>query len=287
MLLLIGPAVAVIGIVAVVFVMRHKSVEKRSMYSARRSQIEHKVRAARQRTLAPTRRAEKADKGRAIEETASAAPVMTYEATAYASPPVAPPPAKAPSPSAWDSGPVTTPVDAPAYSPPAPAYEPPPAPAYEPTPPPPADEPAPAPPADEPPPAQPAYEPTPPAYEPPPYAAPSAQPEWTPSPPAPIEPERAAAGPASTSAGAGASWSVVGESKASAESEPPTKKKGARDVQTGAWSLASGEAAGEEPDEGPKKPSPVIAIAQYALLVVGLITVLIGVVVTVANSHGG
>ena len=33
MLLLIGPAVAVIGLVAVVFVMRHKSVEKRSMYS--------------------------------------------------------------------------------------------------------------------------------------------------------------------------------------------------------------------------------------------------------------
>src|ERR1700682_2930003 len=52
-ILLIGPAVAVIGLVAVVFVMRHKSVEKRSMYSARRSQIEHKVRAARQRTMAP------------------------------------------------------------------------------------------------------------------------------------------------------------------------------------------------------------------------------------------
>ena|SRR5487761_1694625 len=256
MLLLIGPAVAVIGIVAVVFVMRHKSVEKRSMYSARRSQIEHKVRAARQRTLAPSRRAEKADQGRAIEETASAAPVMTYEATAYASPPVAPPPAKAPSRSAWDSGPVTTPVDTPAYSPPAPAYEPQP--------------------------AQPADEPTPPAYEPPPFAAPSAQPEWTPSAPAPMEPERAAAGPASTSAGAGASWSVVGESKASAESEPPTKKKGSKDVQTGAWSLASGE----EPDEGPKKPSPVIAIAQYAVLVVGLVMVLIGVVVMVANSHG-
>jgi hypothetical protein len=268
MLLLIGPAVAVIGIVAVVFVMRHKSVEKRSMYSARRSQIEHKVRAARQRTLAPTRRAEKADKGHAIEETAAAAPVMTYEATAYASPPVAPPPAK-PSQSAWDSGPVTTPVDTPAYPPPAPAYEPQPAPpAYEPTP------------------AQPAYEPTPPAYEPPPYAAPSAQPEWTPSPPTPIEPERAAAAPAATSAGAGASWSVVGESKASAESEPAPTKKGSKDVQTGAWSLASGEAAGEEPDEAPKKPSALIAIAQYALLVVGLVTVLIGVVVTVANSHG-
>lgn len=81
-----------IGIVAVVFVMRHKSVEKRSMYSSRRSQIEHKVRAARQRTLAPGRRGEKADKGQAFEETAAAAPTLTYEATAYASPPVAPPP---------------------------------------------------------------------------------------------------------------------------------------------------------------------------------------------------
>src|SRR6478752_5519134 len=120
MLLLIGPAVAVIGIVAVFFVMRHKSVEKRSMYSARRSQIEHKVRAARQRTLAPGRRAEKADKGHAFEETAAAAPVMTYEATAYASPPVAPPPAKphsGPAQPAWDSSPVNTPVDTPAYSP--------------------------------------------------------------------------------------------------------------------------------------------------------------------------
>ena len=262
MLLLIGPAVAVIGIVAVVFVMRHKSVEKRSMYSARRSQIEHKVRAARQRTLAPTRRAEKADKGHSIEETASAAPSLTYETTAYAGPPVASPPSKTPSgpaQPAWDTGPVATPVDPPAFAPPAPAYEP--LPAYEPT-------------------------PAPPAYEPPPFEAPAAQPEWTPTPPAPLEQERAAPEPVTTSAGAGASWSVVGESKGLAEPEPAPKKKGSKDAQSGAWSLASGEVAGEEPDEGPRKPSTVIAIAQYALLVVGLVTVLIGVVVTVANSHG-
>ena len=264
MLLLIGPAVAVIGIVAVVFVMRHKAVEKRSMYSARRSQIEHKVRAARQRTLAPGRRADKADKGHAFEETAAAAPAMTYEATAYASPPVAPPPPKshsAPAQPAWDSGPVSTPVDTPAYTPPA--YTPP---AATPTPPAAA-----------------------PAYEPPPFEAPAARPEWTPAPPAEAEPEPAArpAEPASTSAGAGASWSVVGESKGIADPEPAPKKKGSRDAQTGAWSLASGEVAGDEADEGPKKPSTVIAIAQYALLVVGLVTVLIGVVVTVANSHGG
>ena len=275
MLLLIGPAVAVIGIVAVVFVMRHKSVEKRSMYSARRSQIEHKVRAARQRTLAPTRRAEKADKGRSFEETSSATPAMTYEATAYASPPVASPPASAPSSPAqpaWDMGPVTTPVDTPAYAP-APAYEPPPAP--------PAYEPPPAPPAYEPPPA-------PPAYEPPPFEAPTPQPEWTPTPPAPLEPERPAPAPepAMASASAGAAWSVVGESKATAEPEPAHKKKGSKDAQAGAWSLASGEVADEESDEGPRKPSPVIAIAQYAVLVVGLVMVLIGVVVMVANSHG-
>ena len=256
MLLLIGPAVAVIGIVAVVFVMRHKAVEKRSMYSARRSQIEHKVRAARQRTLAPGRRADKADKGHAFEETAAAAPTMTYEATAYASPPVAPPPPKshsAPAQPAWDSGPVSTPVDTPAYTPPA--YTPP---AATPTPPAAA-----------------------PAYEPPPFEAPAARPEWTPAPPVEAEPEPAArpAEPESTSAGAGASWSVVGESKGIADPEPAPKKKGSRDAQTGAWSLASGEAAGDEADEGPKKPSAVIAIAQYALLVVGL--------VTVANSHGG
>jgi len=58
--LLAGPMVAIIGIVAVFFVLRRKSVEKRSMYSARRSQIEHKVRAARQRTLAPHGHAPKA-----------------------------------------------------------------------------------------------------------------------------------------------------------------------------------------------------------------------------------
>src|SRR5260370_10359765 len=57
--LLVGPFAAVIGIVAIFFVLRRKSVDKRSMYSARRSQIEHKVRAARSRTLTPSVRGEK------------------------------------------------------------------------------------------------------------------------------------------------------------------------------------------------------------------------------------
>jgi hypothetical protein len=40
-----------------------------------------------------------------------------------------------------------------------------------------------------------------------------------------------------------------------------------------------------EPDDIVKTPSPLIAIAQYAVLVVGLVMVLIGVFVMIANSH--
>ena len=250
MLLLIGPAVAVIGIVAVIFVMRHKSVEKRSMYSARRSQIEHKVRAARQRTLAPGRRSEKASKDDFDEVTSAPAPTLTYEPSAYAAPPVAPPPMKghpAPAQPAWESEAATQAPSPPPFAPPAPAYEPPP------------------------------YEP--PAAEPP---------AWTPTAPPP-EPERATPAPAATtSAGAGASWSVVGETKASAEpdAEPDSKKKKSKDPgAAGAWTLASGEVAGEEVEQGPRRPSAFIAVAQYAVLVVGLVMVLIGVVVMVANSQ--
>src|SRR6267143_3105675 len=94
MLLLIGPAVALLGIVAVVFVMRHKSVEKHSMYSARRSQIEHKVRAARQRTLAPHGREAAPAPAAGAEAMApttlqatNAAPTFTYEPAAYEPPP--------------------------------------------------------------------------------------------------------------------------------------------------------------------------------------------------------
>src|ERR1700730_3853582 len=150
MFLLIGPAVAVIGLVAVFFVMRPKSVEKRSMYSSRRSQIEHKVRAARERTLASSRHGEKGKAG--AEPASSAAPALTYEAPAYAGPPVAPPPKKgqsAPAPPAWDTGPTApapAPAPAPATTPSPPTFAPPP-PAYEPPP--------------QPPPQQPAYEPPP------------------------------------------------------------------------------------------------------------------------------
>ena len=249
MLLLIGPAVAIIGIVAVVFVMRHKSVEKRSMYSSRRSQIEHKVRAARQRTLAPGRRADKADKG-TFEEGAAPAPTLTYETSAYAAPPVVPPPMRgraAPAHPAWESEPAAPPASPPPFEPPAPAHEPPP-------------------------------------YEAPAYQAPAAEsPAWNPTAPGPAS--TMPAQKAATPAAAGAAWSVVGETKASAEPEPDTKKKKPKQDPGGAWSLASGESAGDEADAGPKRPSAAIAVAQYAVLVVGLVMVLIGVVVMVANSH--
>jgi len=256
-LLLTGPAVAVIGIVAVFFVMRHKSVEKRSMYSSRRSQIEHKVRAARQRTLVPLKRGEKASRAGEDEGASAPAPTMTYEAPAYAGPPVAPPPLPshvAHAQPAWDAGPTTPAPRTPTFTPPAPAYEPPPA-------------------------------------EPPPSETPEAQQAWTPAPetpePAPRERPAPAQTAAATPAGGGASWSVVGETKGTAEPEPVAKKKKSKDeARTGAWALASGEVAGEEGDDSPKQPSAALAVAQYAALVLGLCLVLIGVVVMVANQTG-
>ncbi len=264
----VGPAVAALGLVAVFFVMRHKSVEKRSMYSSRRSQIEHKVRAARQRTLAPARHGEKA----AGEISSPVAPTLTYEPSAYAGPPVAPPPKKTHGAQpVWDAGPTApaAPPSPPTFAPPAPAFEPPPPdqapPPYE------------APPAYE---AQPAYET--------PSAAPAAEPVWTPTPPTPepARPERVTTAPTgATSAGAGASWSVVGETKGTPEPQPAAKKKKSKDDPQAAWSLASGVVPGEEPEEGPKRSSTAIAVAQYAVLVLGLVMVLIGVIVTLANSH--
>jgi len=96
--------------------------------------------------------------------------------------------------------------------------------------------------------------------------------------------------PASTPAGEGASWEIVGDGKQATAEEPARKGKGKKkDKQAAAtgspWQLASGEAATEEgaADEV-KVPNPAMAIAQYAVLVVGLVMVLIGVLVMVANS---
>jgi len=252
--LLAGPAVALIGIVAVMFVMRHKSTEKRSMYSSRRSRMEHKVKAARSRTLAPHGRSGRAP---TADEIAAAAPVApVYQA------PVAPR-------QAWEVGPATS----------ASAFAPPPAA------------------------APPAYTPAEP-FAPGPSAAPVEEPSWTPAPaepmwtPSPAPPVSSptpaaptvAPQPASTPAGEGASWEIVGDGKAATAEEPPRKgkdkKKGKQAAATGsAWQLASGEAATEEgAAEEVKTPNAAMAIAQYAVLVVGVVMVLIGVLVMVANS---
>ena len=256
--LIAGPAVALIGIVAVFIVLRRKSVDKRSMYSARRSQIEHKVRAARQRTLTGREKPAETTVAPAPGSTFATplAPAATYEPSAYEPPPAAIPPMgraiqEAPSASPWDVGPT---------APPQPPFE------------------APA--------------------APPPYQPAPAEEVWTPAPapPAapgepvtpretltPAEPARPAMTPA-----APAAWSVVGEAKASAISaEPEPKKKKGRhqdDAPAGSWQLASGNTPGAEPEEVIKAPGQGVAIAQYAVLVVGLVAVLIGVLIMVAGS---
>ena len=262
--LIVGPAAALIGIVAIFFVLRRKSVDKRSMYSARRSQIEHKVRAARQRTLAPHGRAEKPDEAPAPSTGASPfatqAPGAVYEVSAYEPPPAAAAPVvrgspEAPSSSPWDVG---------ATVPPPGQFEAPPAP----------------PPAFEPAPVEEVWTPAP---------APAPTPAPAPAQPVtPIEPIRPAAAAASP-----AGWSVVDEAKESAavgEPDKKKKKKKGRDqeaVPAGSWALASGNAPGTESDEGDtvfKAPGQAVAIAQYAVLVVGLVAVLIGVLIILAGA---
>jgi hypothetical protein len=256
--LIVGPLAAVVGIVAIFFVFRRKAVDKRSMYSARRSQIEHKVRAARQRTLAPHGHEEKPPEAAAPVPgppspftSTPRGPQITYEASAYEPPPAAPPSVSrevrdTPSPSPWDVGtsaPGPTQFETPA-APPVPV------------------EPEPA------------------------WTPPPIEEVWTPAPPpaAPAEPARPAAEAASPAA-----WSVVQEAKASAEvaeDKPKGKKKGKQqEAPAGSWQLASGNAPGMEPDEIVKTPSPLVPIAQYLVLVVGLVMVLVGVFVMIANSH--
>jgi hypothetical protein len=97
----------------------------------------------------------------------------------------------------------------------------------------------------------------------------------------------AATSTSATSAGGG--WSVVSTEKESAATVAPEgKKKGkAAEDSTSSWSLASGDSPGAEAEEPAARRSAgtVMAIAQYAVLVVGLVMVLIGVLVMVANSH--
>ena len=250
-LFFVGPFVAVIGIVAVFFVMRHKSVQTRSMYSSRRSNLERKVRAARTRTLGPEKH-EKEAASAAGKGAAGGPAKVASEPAAFAGPPVAPPSAPMAAPNqSWDVGP-TAPAPP---SPPAAAPPPPPPPAFEPQPPPPPEA------------------------------------TWTPTPLAPSGAPQAAAPepvPEPVPAGAGASWSIVGgEVKDTGISEPDgkKKKKGRGDPQADAWQLASGEAPSDDAEDEARRPGAALAIAQYAVLVVGLVMVLIGVLVMVANSH--
>src|ERR1700724_2169663 len=98
MYLLIGPFVAAVGLVAVFFVMRHRSVQTKSMYSARRQQIERKVRAARQRTLAPTgKHPEGAEAAQQFIPPGMAAKPAAQTAT-WATPTAAPAPIEPPHP---------------------------------------------------------------------------------------------------------------------------------------------------------------------------------------------
>lgn len=290
--LVAGPFVALVGIVAVFFVLRRKSVEKRSMYSARRSQIEHKVRAARQRTLTPRGRS------KPTEATVAAAPMETFaqpqqtmtwatpasQAPAYEAPAYQAPAYEAPAYEAPPSAPPSAP-------PPPPAYEPPSAPA-------PWDAPPAAPGApssfDYPPASpEPAYAAAPaetfrPAPEPTPMAP--SEPAWTPAPEpsAPAEqidqPMAEPVGAASSSSAGG--WSVVTSEKDSSVSEAASKSRDGSGA-TGSWQLASGEAPNLDEGDEPKSKRPTktaMAVAQYAVLVVGLVMVLIGVLVMVANS---
>lgn len=263
-LLLVGPFVAAIGLVAVFFVMRHRSVQEKSMYSSRRAQIERKVRAARQRTLAPTSKQAQANQ----PPQAFAAPGMEAKEaipTATWGPPTArpEPPPPPPDQMAWEVGPTVPPPTMP-----------------PPTMPPSMPEPSPYAPTETP------------------FAPAAADAVWTPAPieqapspmpepmtmpaPAPVET------PMTSPSGGGAAWSIVGDTKdAVADAEITTKRpKKERQAQaTGSWSLSSGELPGEEDGEEVKLPRTAVAIAQYAVLVVGLVMVLIGVLVMVANSH--
>src|SRR5260221_6416651 len=82
--LIVGPAAAVIGIVAIFFVMRHRSVQTKSMNSSRRAQIERKVKSARPRTLSPRGRGDRPPTAAELAAAAPGAPV--YQAPASPAP---------------------------------------------------------------------------------------------------------------------------------------------------------------------------------------------------------
>jgi hypothetical protein len=242
---IIGPAVALIGIVSVFFVLRHKSVQTRSMYSSRRSNLERKVRAARTRTLGPEKHDEKAPGAPAAHDPAK----LTYEPSAFQGPPVAPPAAPMAAPNqSWDVGPT---VPSPTVAPPqAPPYVPPP------EPPPPSER-------------EPIWTPTP--LEP----APAPQPS----------PQRPAPAQVPAGAGASWSIVGAESKDVPISGDGKKKKKGKRGADESAWQLASGEAPGDESGDEMRGPSTALAIAQWAAIAAGLMAVLIGIFVMLATSH--
>ena len=79
--------------------------------------------------------------------------------------------------------------------------------------------------------------------------------------------------------------------KESAEAPPEPKKKGKKEkaaADSSSWQLASGATPSDLDEEGTEvrqASGTLRAVAQYAVLVVGLVMVLIGVIVMVANAH--
>jgi hypothetical protein len=98
-------------------------------------------------------------------------------------------------------------------------------------------------------------------------------------------PIRQPAAASATATGAAGAWSIVTTSKDSSVTAADSKAR--QGTISGSWQLASGEAPTVESEEADvKRPSgTLVALAQYAVLVVGLVMVLIGVLVMVANSH--
>jgi hypothetical protein len=239
---IIGVLAAVVGLVSVFFVMRHRSVQTKSMYSLRRGQIEHKVRAARQRTLGPQKRPAEANAMTPTGGPAGPVEIVTDVAPAYAPPPGEPP--ASPSRHVWDIGPTA---------------------------------PAPAPPQA----ARPPSPPPPPVFAPldPPTEQLPPEPAWNPTPAGMDQ------APAGAAAGGEAGWEVVGEPGES--SAPASGGRGKSRKAAGAgWEIVGGPNVDEASDRG-KGPSAVLAVAQYVVLVLGLMIVLFGVLVIIANSNSG
>lgn len=90
-----------------------------------------------------------------------------------------------------------------------------------------------------------------------------------------------------------AGWSVVAsEAKSGAitpETKPKSKKEKEKDAGgvnlTESWLLAAAGTPDDEKGDAEPKPDMSRALAQYAILVVGLFMLLVGVIVMVANSH--